>query len=179
MAKNDTFSKHFRMPRSAPEGDYDNDPYIYSDKYGCWVFRNVSSNSTDPSSKYCYYGDAIVVILSIFLVLSMVLALVGNIMVILTIARHRGMRTRTNLLLANLAIADILVAILDIPIALITVIKGNWIFPHAFCDFNGFTVGLGLMLSVHTLMWIRRQMKALRDKRLGGKALALQTSTRS
>ncbi|XP_047484422.1 tachykinin-like peptides receptor 86C [Penaeus chinensis] len=100
------------------------------------------------------YDMYAVVALSFFLVLSMVLALGGNVMVILTIVRHRGMRTRTNLLLANLAVADILVAVLDMAIALITIIRGKWIFSDAFCLFNGFTVGLGLMLSVHTLMWI-------------------------
>ncbi|XP_037798989.1 tachykinin-like peptides receptor 86C isoform X2 [Penaeus monodon] len=110
---------------------------------------NVTQSSADEG-----YDLGVVVALSFFLVVSMVLALGGNVMVILTIVRHRGMRTRTNLLLANLAVADILVAVLDMPIALITIIRGGWIFSHAFCLFNGFTVGLGLMLSVHTLMWI-------------------------
>ncbi|XP_063599111.1 tachykinin-like peptides receptor 86C isoform X2 [Penaeus indicus] len=110
----------------------------------------ATQNSIEEESYELYA----VVPLSFFLVLSMVLALGGNVMVILTIVRHRGMRTRTNLLLANLAVADILVAVLDMPIALITIISGKWIFTKDFCYFNGFTVGLGLMLSVHTLMWI-------------------------
>ncbi|XP_042213928.1 uncharacterized protein LOC121860695 isoform X2 [Homarus americanus] len=106
------------------------------------------------NSTYKDYGIAVVSTLSFFLVVSMVLALGGNVMVIITIVRHRGMRTRTNLLLANLAVADILVAVLDMPIALVTIINGNWVFDDVFCYFNGFAVGLGLMLSVHTLMWI-------------------------
>lgn len=114
--------------------------------------QDAGRNTTD---KYMYHGTTAVVIMSTVIVISMILALVGNVMVILTIARHRGMRTRTNLLLANLAVADILVAVLDMPFALITIIKGRWIFSDVFCYFNGFTVGLGLMLSVHTLMWIR------------------------
>ncbi|XP_042880397.1 melanopsin-like isoform X2 [Penaeus japonicus] len=108
----------------------------------------------DPEDSIVIYSVGVVAALSFFLVVSMLLALGGNVMVILTIVRHRGMRTRTNLLLANLAVADILVAVLDMPIALVTIINGRWIFNHAFCLFNGFTVGLGLMLSVHTLMWI-------------------------
>lgn len=110
----------------------------------------ATSSSVDAG-----YDVGVVATLSFFLSVSMVLALGGNVMVILTILRHRGMRTRTNLLLANLAVADILVAVLDMPIALITIVSGKWIFSDAFCLFNGFTVGLGLMLSVHTLMWIR------------------------
>ncbi|KAK4299983.1 hypothetical protein Pmani_027779 [Petrolisthes manimaculis] len=111
------------------------------------TYKNVTDN-------YLYHGTPAVVTMSILIVISMILALGGNIMVIITIARHRGMRTRTNLLLANLAVADILVAVLDMPFALITIIKGKWIFSQNFCYFNGFTVGLGLMLSVQTLMWI-------------------------
>lgn len=117
---------------------------------------STNNNTGKPDNDmYMYHGTTAVVVMSTLIVISMILALVGNVMVIITIARHRGMRTRTNLLLANLAVADILVAVLDMPFALITIIKGNWIFDETFCYFNGFTVGLGLMLSVHTLMWIR------------------------
>lgn len=114
---------------------------------------NLTANF-NTSSKYHDYGLPVVATLSFFLVTSMIMALVGNVMVIITILRHRGMRTRTNMLLGNLAVADILVAVLDMPIALITIINHDWVFPETFCVFNGFAVGLGLMLSVHTLMWI-------------------------
>lgn len=115
-----------------------------------WRIRALDQNGT-----YHDYGMPVVVTLSVFLVLSMILALFGNVMVIMTIVRHRGMRTRTNMLLGNLAVADILVAVFDMPIALATIIHHDWIFSQTFCVVNGFAVGLGLMLSVHTLMWIR------------------------
>ncbi|XP_066943793.1 uncharacterized protein [Macrobrachium rosenbergii] len=134
---------------------HQDDPYAYSTEHICWVLRNTTHlNETENTSTYCYYGLGVIIPIATILVTAMVLAIVGNFMVIVTIARHRGMRTRTNLLLANLAVADILVAVLDMPISLITVIKGDWIFSHNFCDFNGFAVGLGFMLSIHTLMWI-------------------------
>ena len=110
---------------------------------------------TNTTSTYHDYGIFVVSTLSFFLVTSMILALGGNTMVIITILKHPGMRTRTNMLLGNLAVADILVALLDMPVALYTIIHHDWVLPKAFCDFNGFAVGLGLMLSVHTLMWIR------------------------
>ncbi|XP_076054998.1 uncharacterized protein LOC143033438 isoform X2 [Oratosquilla oratoria] len=40
------------------------------------------------------------------------------------------------------------------PVAAITLISGDWKFSPGFCYLNGFAVGLGLMVSVHTLMWI-------------------------
>ncbi|XP_050739319.1 histamine H2 receptor-like isoform X2 [Eriocheir sinensis] len=113
-----------------------------------------SSHDLDHNGTYHDYGTPVVVTLSFFLVLSMILALFGNVMVIMTIVRHRGMRTRTNMLLGNLAVADILVAVFDMPIALTTIIYHDWMFSQTFCVVNGFAVGLGLMLSVHTLMWI-------------------------
>lgn len=114
-----------------------------------------NDTDTNTTSMYHDYGLPVVATLSFFLVVSMILALVGNVMVITTILRHRGMRTRTNMLLGNLAVADIMVAVLDMPVALVTIINHDWIFGETFCVFNGFAVGLGLMLSVHTLMWIR------------------------
>ncbi|XP_045133406.1 beta-1 adrenergic receptor-like [Portunus trituberculatus] len=117
----------------------------------------ITDNTTDlgeHSDKYCDHGIIAVATLSFFLAVSMFLAFFGNIMVILTILRHPGMRTRTNLLLGNLAVADILVAVLDMPVALTTIIKHDWIFSEELCYVNGFAVGLGLMLSIHTLMWI-------------------------
>ncbi|KAF4528603.1 hypothetical protein B566_EDAN009207 [Ephemera danica] len=81
-------------------------------------------------------------------------SVVGNGLVVATIARHRGMRTRTNLLLANLAAADILVGALDMPFSLVALVKGEWSFGVAACQFNAFTTGLALMASIHTLMFI-------------------------
>lgn len=115
---------------------------------------NGDTDTGEHNDKYCDHGIVAVATLSFFLAISMVLAILGNIMVIITILRHPGMRTRTNMLLGNLAVADILVAVLDMPVALITIVKHKWIFSEALCYVNGFTVGLGLMLSVHTLMWI-------------------------
>ncbi|CAL4122194.1 unnamed protein product, partial [Meganyctiphanes norvegica] len=90
----------------------------------------------------------------IILIIVMVLAIGGNILVLATLARHRGMRTRTNVLLANLSVADIIVAVTDIPFAIYTLINGTWPLSHSLCILNAFFVGLGLMVSVQTLMWI-------------------------
>jgi 7 transmembrane receptor (rhodopsin family) len=82
-------------------------------------------------------------------------SVIGNGLVVATIARHRGMRTRTNLLLANLAAADILVGAIDMPFSFIALLKGSWEFGVTLCQFNAFTTGLALMASIHTLMSIR------------------------
>ncbi|KAG0724589.1 Melanopsin [Chionoecetes opilio] len=116
--------------------------------------NHTYDHTTTTSTTYHNYGLPVVTTLSLILVIAMIMAFVGNVMVIMTILKHRGMRTRTNMLLGNLAVADILVAVVDMPIALVTLINHDWVFPEAYCVLNGFFVGLGLMLSVHTLMWI-------------------------
>lgn len=114
--------------------------------------RELSILTEEPT--YHFYGNAIVVPMAFILVCIIVLAIGGNIMVILTILRHRGMRTRTNMFIVNLAVADILVAALDMPVSLITIAEGDWIFNKTLCKLNGFTMALFLICSIHTLMYI-------------------------
>ncbi|XP_065301625.1 melatonin receptor type 1C-like [Dermacentor albipictus] len=106
------------------------------------------------SSTYYYYGDGAVSIMAVLLLAFIVLAVMGNAMVVLTVLRHRGMRTRTNMFIVNLAIADILVALLDMPVSMATLLRGDWVMGRAFCQFNGFTMALLLMCSIHTLMYM-------------------------
>lgn len=125
------------------ETNYTNSTHVIYD------FHNHKHNST-----YLFYGYEVVVPLAILMVAFMILAVIGNIMVIMTIVRHRGMRTRTNMFIVNLAVADILVAVLDMPVSLITIIQGDWVFGEPLCQFNGFTMALFLICSIHTLMYI-------------------------
>lgn len=92
--------------------------------------------------------------LSCTMVLIIALALIGNTMVLIVVARHRGMRTRTNMFLCNLATADLLCTAIDMPFSLATVIKGDWVFGETFCYINGFTMPLFFVASIHTLMYI-------------------------
>lgn len=102
-----------------------------------------------------HYHPAFVIVMSILMVVFILLSIIGNVLVILTVCRNRQMRTRTNIFLVNLAVADVMVAMFNMPVALVTLIRGRWVFGKALCDVNAFLVGLGVMLSIHTLMHIR------------------------
>lgn len=115
--------------------------------------KNSSLGDSLPSTYY-YYGDVTVTLMSVLLLVFLLLAVLGNAMVVLTVVRHRGMRTRTNMFIVNLAVADILVAVLDMPVSLATLLRGDWILGRGFCLFNGFTMALLLMCSIHTLMYM-------------------------
>ena len=71
--------------------------------------------------------------LSAILVAILVAAIVDNLLVIVVVTRNRGMRTKTNLFLCNLAVVDFLCAIIDMPFSLVTVASGGWIFNNHIC----------------------------------------------
>ena len=90
------------------------------------------------------------------LITMMLFAMVGNLLVITVVWKNRGMRTRTNMFLCNLALADLLCACLDMPFSLVTMIHGDWIFtsPGSVCRLNGFLTEFFIVCSIHTLMYI-------------------------
>jgi len=61
------------------------------------------------------------------------LAITGNALVIATLAHDRRMRTVTNLFLLNLAVSDLLLAVLCMPFTLIPTLLKNFIFGKAMC----------------------------------------------
>jgi len=62
-----------------------------------------------------------------------VLAVAGNALVIATLAHDRRMRTVTNLFLLNLAVSDLLLAVLCMPFTLIPTLQQNFTFGKAMC----------------------------------------------
>ena len=68
-----------------------------------------------------------VVILSFAYVVVFFLSIVNNSLVVMVIYRNPQLRTITNIFIANLAVADILVSILVLPITLLgNLFKGRW-----------------------------------------------------
>ena len=115
----------------------------------------TTDNDDDEDDKYYRWNFAFSVILATLLSISAFLAVVGNSMVLTVVIRHRGMRTRTNLFLVNLAVADLLVGAAVMPLTITTLIEGRWIFGSGtFCTINGWLNCFCLVASIHTLMYI-------------------------
>ena len=93
-------------------------------------------------------------LLSASLLAIMTFSVVGNSLVIVVIARNRGMRTRTNMFLCSLAVADLLCGVLAMPFSLATAIRAEWMFDRALCLATGFMTPLFVVASIHTLMYI-------------------------
>lgn len=91
-----------------------------------------SSSDSNISSPVCL-GMADVFV-ALFLVVLVVLAIVGNALVILSVALYRRMRTFTNVLLVSLSSADLFVGILIMPIAVVSQLQRHrWTFGPLIC----------------------------------------------
>ena len=79
------------------------------------VFPNITNNATEPGSGGSYFIPPNIQLgVTIFAVLIFILALIGNIVVIYIVCTVNHMRSSTNTLIANMAVADLLMTI-DIP----------------------------------------------------------------
>ena len=81
-------------------------------------------------------GGAIVVQAS-FLVVVILSSVLGNVLILLAIYRNRSLRCITSVFVANLAVADLLLAVTGMPFTLVSSITYDWIFGGVWCKING------------------------------------------
>uniref|UniRef100_A0A2R9C696 Alpha-1B adrenergic receptor n=1 Tax=Pan paniscus TaxID=9597 RepID=A0A2R9C696_PANPA len=91
--------------------------------------NQTSSNSTLPQLD-------ITRAISVGLVLGafILFAIVGNILVILSVACNRHLRTPTNYFIVNLAMADLLLSFTVLPFSAALEVLGYWVLGRIFCD---------------------------------------------
>ncbi|MBN3299400.1 probable G-protein coupled receptor 63 [Amia ocellicauda] len=91
----------------------------------------------------------LIIIISILLV-----SFLGNVVVCLMVYQRSAMRSAINILLASLAFADMMLAVLNMPFALVTVITTQWIFGDVFCKVSAMFFWLFVMEGVAILLII-------------------------
>ena len=74
------------------------------------------------------------------LVCLILLAFVGNVLVCIAVFKKAHLRTIPNMFITNLAVSDILMAIVCMPISLHVLISGKWPFSSSVCDMYGFFI---------------------------------------
>ena len=79
-----------------------------------------------------------IVPLGVLLLFMMFISILGNCIVCLIVYQKPAMRSAINLLLANLAFADIMVAITCMPFSFITLVAGDWILGEVVCEITAF-----------------------------------------
>ncbi|XP_061819807.1 opsin-3 [Nerophis lumbriciformis] len=75
----------------------------------------------------------------------------NNVVVILLYCRFNRLRTPTNLLLVNISLSDLLVSVIGINFTFVSCVKGEWIWSHTTCVWDGFTNSLFGIISIMTL----------------------------
>uniref|UniRef100_A0A452TBN5 G-protein coupled receptors family 1 profile domain-containing protein n=1 Tax=Ursus maritimus TaxID=29073 RepID=A0A452TBN5_URSMA len=95
-----------------------------------------SSNNAETSSNSTLPQLDITRAISVGLVLGafILFAIVGNIVVILSVACNRHLQTVTNYFIVNLAVADLLLSATVLPFSATMEVLGFWAFGRAFCD---------------------------------------------
>lgn len=78
--------------------------------------------------------DSQVVGLGIFLSVFILVAIVGNILVILSVVCNKHLQTVTNFFIVNLAVADLLLSIIVLPFSASLEVLGCWVFGRIFCN---------------------------------------------
>lgn len=93
--------------------------------------RNSSSNSSNLFS-FAFSWDIFLTLILPYSII-FVLAVVGNLLVIITLTRNRSMRSVTNIFLLNLAISDLLLGVFCMPATLVGVLLRRFIFGRFMC----------------------------------------------
>ncbi|KAF2368411.1 G protein-coupled receptor rhodopsin-like [Trinorchestia longiramus] len=79
-----------------------------------------------------------------------VCAVLGNLLVVVSVIRHRKLRIITNFFVVSLAIADILVALMAMPFNLSVELMGKWLFSYNMCNlWNSFDVYASTVSILH------------------------------
>uniref|UniRef100_A0A8C1TPN3 Adrenoceptor alpha 1Ba n=1 Tax=Cyprinus carpio TaxID=7962 RepID=A0A8C1TPN3_CYPCA len=89
-----------------------------------------AGNGTEPSSFSLSRALPLGMVLGAFIVF----AIVGNILVILSVVCNRHLRIPTNYFIINLAIADLLLSTTVLPVSATREILNYWVFGRIFCD---------------------------------------------
>lgn len=88
-----------------------------------FTFQNLNNSVSNVSVKQLFIlkqPSYMIAIYSIAYSVVFLCALFGNLMVVTVVFKNRAMRTVTNCFIVNLAVADILVAVFNLPITLLS-----------------------------------------------------------
>ncbi|XP_071496408.1 alpha-1A adrenergic receptor-like [Diadema antillarum] len=121
----------------------------------------ITENSTIPwdfgavTGQPVINGDerapAMVIVSILTLTCIIVMSIVGNVLVLVAIYREQNLRNKTSVFIANLAVVDLVNAIVCISTFLVSCILDEWIFGDVYCTIIGLLTSLVCLSSINTL----------------------------
>ena len=112
---------------------------------------NYSGNATNSTSSG-EFEDILMVVITVFFTFIVILGLVGNILVIIVVVSNQQMRNTTNLLIINLAFADLFFIIICVPFTAVGYNMPVWPFGSVLCKIYQYTINVTAYASVYTLV---------------------------
>ncbi|KAK3912876.1 Neuropeptide SIFamide receptor [Frankliniella fusca] len=100
------------------------------------------------------YGVAFTVVICVAYLAVFVIGVLGNVCVVMVVVSFPRMRSTTNLFIANLAIADLLVNVVCLPFTLVSNVLKEWVLGDAICRTLPYLQGVSVSASVYTLVCI-------------------------
>lgn len=102
--------------------------------------------------EYELVHSIVVVVVPLFFGIIGILGLAGNSLVVLVVAANPGMRSTTNILIINLAVADLLFVIFCIPFTATDFVLPYWPFGNVWCKIVQYLIIVTAYASVYTLV---------------------------
>ncbi|XP_020331960.2 trace amine-associated receptor 8c-like [Oncorhynchus kisutch] len=119
----------------------------HEDVQYCFQDRN-------SSCRKAFLSTSIYITLYIFFSLISAVTVFLNVLVIISISHFKQLHTPTNLLILSLAVSDLLVGLIVIPVATLTIMEPCWGFGEYFCVFQFYITFLCTTLSLGNLVLI-------------------------
>ncbi|XP_078397416.1 trace amine-associated receptor 4-like [Cetorhinus maximus] len=113
----------------------------------CFEFVNTSCTRVTRST-------AINAALYIFISISILITIFGNLVVIISVFHFKQLQTPTNCLLLSLAVVDFLVGFIVLPYSMVRSVETCWYFGEVFCKIHSIIDIVLTIVSIYTLCFI-------------------------
>lgn len=118
------------------------------------LLHKLSITAEQWKSSYCNYLHSKLSLFQIFFGLTIIVGLIGNLLVVVVVAANQLMRSTTNLLIINLAIADLLFIIFCVPFTAFDFVLTSWPFGDLWCKIVQYMIVVTAYASVYTLVYM-------------------------
>uniref|UniRef100_A0A3B3ZRK0 G-protein coupled receptors family 1 profile domain-containing protein n=1 Tax=Periophthalmus magnuspinnatus TaxID=409849 RepID=A0A3B3ZRK0_9GOBI len=108
----------------------------------------------DPADTVLNRPPWVTTTLGCFLIFTIVVDILGNLLVIFSVYRNKKLRNAGNIFVVSLAVADLVVAIYPYPLVLSSIFHNGWSLGYMHCQISGFLMGVSVIGSIFNITGI-------------------------